>query len=133
MAGKSRVARHVDNGVLPALEARAESGGGNHRTMANEVLKQYALGLTAADMARQTIREEIRSARWGLGGSIRNALKPRRGASGDAQFEPVSLAHERHSAFRAGAGNVRTEFAIPAYAGIQRVFAEIRVEPGMTN
>ncbi|MCF8151708.1 MAG: BrnA antitoxin family protein [Burkholderiaceae bacterium] len=62
MAGKSRVTMRVDNAVLAAFKARAESSGGNYQTMMNEALKQYALGLTMADVVRATIREEMRSA-----------------------------------------------------------------------
>lgn len=62
MAGKSRVTMRVDNAVLAAFKARAESSGGNYQTMMNEALKQYALGLTMADVVREAIREEMRSA-----------------------------------------------------------------------
>lgn len=62
MAGKSRVTMRVDNAVLAAFRARAESSGGNYQTMMNEALKQYALGLTMADVVREAIREEMRHA-----------------------------------------------------------------------
>jgi uncharacterized protein (DUF4415 family) len=62
MAGKTRITMRVDNAVLAAFKARAESSGGNYQTIMNEALKQYALGLTMADVVRQTIREEMRSA-----------------------------------------------------------------------
>ncbi|MCF8198710.1 MAG: BrnA antitoxin family protein [Sulfuritalea sp.] len=61
MAGKSRVTMRVDNAVLAVFKARAESSGGNYQTMMNEALKQYALGLTVAEVVRETIREEMRS------------------------------------------------------------------------
>ena len=62
MAGKSRVTMRIDNAVLAVFKARAESSGGSYQTMMNEALKQYALGLTVADVVRETIREEMRSA-----------------------------------------------------------------------
>ncbi len=62
MTGKSRITMRVDNAVLAAFKARAESSGGNYQTMMNEALKQYAQGLSMADVVRQAIREEMRSA-----------------------------------------------------------------------
>ena len=59
MAGKTRITMRVDNAVLAVFKARAESGGGNYQTMMNEALKQYALGLSLADVVRETIREEM--------------------------------------------------------------------------
>jgi len=62
MSGKSRITMRVDNAVLAAFKARAESSGGNYQTMMNEALKQYALGLSMADVVREAIREELRTA-----------------------------------------------------------------------
>lgn len=62
MTGKSRITMRVDNAVLAMFKARAESSGGNYQTMMNEALKQYALGLSLADVVRETIREEIHAA-----------------------------------------------------------------------
>lgn len=62
MLGKTRITMRVDNSVLAVFKARAESGGGSYQTMMNEALKQYALGLSLADVVRETIREEIHSA-----------------------------------------------------------------------
>lgn len=61
MTGKSRITMRVDNAVLAAFKARAESSGGSYQTMMNEALKQYALGLSIADVVRETIREEMHS------------------------------------------------------------------------
>jgi len=61
MTGKSRITMRVDNVVLAAFKARAESSGGSYQTMMNEALKQYALGLSIADVVRETIREEMHS------------------------------------------------------------------------
>lgn len=62
MTGKSRITMRVDNAVLAAFKARAERSGGSYQTMMNGALKQYALGLSLADVVRETIREEIHSA-----------------------------------------------------------------------
>jgi uncharacterized protein (DUF4415 family) len=62
MTGKTRITMRVDNTVLAAFKARAERSGGSYQTMMNEALKQYALGLSMADVVRETIREELRSA-----------------------------------------------------------------------
>lgn len=62
MAGKTRITMRVDNAVLAAFKARAQSSGGSYQTMMNEALKQYALGLSMADVVRETIREEMHSA-----------------------------------------------------------------------
>ena len=61
MAGKTRITMRVDNSVLAVFKARAETGGGSYQTMMNEALKQYALGLSLADVVRETIREEMHS------------------------------------------------------------------------
>lgn len=62
MTGKSRITMRVDNAVLAVFKSRAESSGGSYQTMMNEALKQYALGLSIADVVRETIREEMHSA-----------------------------------------------------------------------
>ncbi len=62
MTGKSRITMRVDNAVLATFKARAESSGGSYQTMMNEALRQYALGLSIADVVRETIREEMHSA-----------------------------------------------------------------------
>lgn len=61
MTGKTRITMRVDNSVLAVFKARAETGGGSYQTMMNEALKQYALGLSLADVVRETIREEMHS------------------------------------------------------------------------
>lgn len=61
-AGKTRITMRVDNSVLALFKARAESSGGSYQTMMNEALKQYALGLSLADVVREAIREEMHSA-----------------------------------------------------------------------
>lgn len=57
--GKTRITMRVDNGVLAAFKARAETSGGSYQTMMNEALRQYALGLSLVDVVRETIREEM--------------------------------------------------------------------------
>ena len=60
--GKTRITMRVDNAVLAAFKARAETSGGSYQTMMNDALKQYALGLSLADVVREAIREEMHSA-----------------------------------------------------------------------
>lgn len=62
MVGKTRITMRVDNAVLAAFKARAETCGGSYQTMMNEALRQYALGLSLVDVVRETIREEMHSA-----------------------------------------------------------------------
>ena len=57
--GKSRITMRVDNATLAVFKARAEMTGGNYQTMMNEALRQYAEGLTLADVVRETIRQEL--------------------------------------------------------------------------
>ena len=59
--GKTRITMRVDNSVLAAFKARAETSGGSYQTMMNEALRQYALGLSLVDVVRETIREEMHS------------------------------------------------------------------------
>jgi uncharacterized protein (DUF4415 family) len=58
--GKSRITMRVDNATLAVFKARAEMTGGNYQTMMNDALRQYAEGLTLADVVRDTIRQELR-------------------------------------------------------------------------
>lgn len=60
--GKSRITMRVDNTTLAVFKARAEMTGGNYQTMMNEALRQYAEGLTLADVVRETIRQELHHA-----------------------------------------------------------------------
>ena len=60
--GKSRITMRVDNATLAVFKARAEMTGGNYQTMMNEALRQYAEGLTLADVVRETIRQELHHA-----------------------------------------------------------------------
>jgi uncharacterized protein (DUF4415 family) len=57
--GKSRITMRVDTTTLAVFKARAEMCGGNYQTMMNEALRQYAEGLTLADVVRETIRQEL--------------------------------------------------------------------------
>jgi uncharacterized protein (DUF4415 family) len=61
MVGKTRITMRVDNTVLAAFKARAETSGGSYQTMMNEALRQYAMGLSLIDVVRETIREEMHS------------------------------------------------------------------------
>ncbi|UZR29471.1 BrnA antitoxin family protein [Methylococcus mesophilus] len=60
--GKSRITIRVDNDTLAVFKARAEMAGGNYQTLMNEALRQFAQGLTLADVVRETIREELHQA-----------------------------------------------------------------------
>ena len=57
--GKSRITMRVDNDTLAIFKARAEMSGGNYQTLMNEALRQFAQGLTLADVVRETIRKEL--------------------------------------------------------------------------
>jgi uncharacterized protein (DUF4415 family) len=60
--GKSRITMRVDNDTLAVFKARAEMTGGNYQTLMNEALRQFAQGLTLADVVRETIRKELHQA-----------------------------------------------------------------------
>ena len=60
--GKSRITMRVDNDTLAIFKARAEISGGNYQTLINEALRQFAQGLTLADVVRETIRKELHRA-----------------------------------------------------------------------
>jgi uncharacterized protein (DUF4415 family) len=62
IVGKTRITMRVDNTVLAAFKARAETSGGSYQTMMNEALRQYAMGMSLVDVVRETIREEMHSA-----------------------------------------------------------------------
>ncbi|WP_394754239.1 BrnA antitoxin family protein [Crenothrix sp.] len=57
--GKSRITIRVDNDTLAIFKARAEMSGGNYQTLMNEALRQFAQGITLADVVRETIRKEL--------------------------------------------------------------------------
>ena len=60
--GKSRITMRVDNDTLAIFKARAEMSGGNYQTLMNEALRQFAQGITLADVVRETIRKELHQA-----------------------------------------------------------------------
>jgi uncharacterized protein (DUF4415 family) len=60
--GKSRITIRVDNTTLAVFKARAEMTDGNYQTLMNEALRQFAEGLTLADVVRETIRQELHHA-----------------------------------------------------------------------
>lgn len=62
VSGKTRITMRIDNAVLNAFKMRAEASSGNYQTMMNEALRQYAQGLSLADVVRETIREELHAA-----------------------------------------------------------------------
>lgn len=57
--GKTRITMRVDNDTLAIFKVRAEMTGGNYQTLMNEALRQFAQGLTLADVVRETIRQEL--------------------------------------------------------------------------
>ena len=56
---KSRITMRVDSDVVAIFRARAEMSGGNYQTMMNEALKQFAQGMTLAEMLDSSVRETI--------------------------------------------------------------------------
>jgi len=60
--GKSRITMRVDSDTLAIFKARAEINGGNYQTLMNDALRQFAQGLTLADVVRETIRQELHQA-----------------------------------------------------------------------
>lgn len=68
--GKSRITIQLDNTTLAVFKARAEMTGGNYQTMMNEALRQYAEGLTLADVVRDTIRQELHHTRLDRTGNL---------------------------------------------------------------
>lgn len=62
VAGKTRITMRVDDAVLAVFKARADSMGCSYQTMINEALRQYAEGLTLAEVVRETIRKELHHA-----------------------------------------------------------------------
>ncbi|TAN50504.1 MAG: hypothetical protein EPN21_08825 [Methylococcaceae bacterium] len=60
--GKSRITMRVDNDTLAIFKIRAEMTGGNYQTLMNEALREFAQGLTLADVVRETIRRELHHA-----------------------------------------------------------------------
>jgi len=56
---KSRITIRADNDTLAIFKARAEMSGDNYQTLMNEALKQFAQGLTLADVVRETIKQEL--------------------------------------------------------------------------
>ena len=57
--GKSRITMRVDNDTLAIFKASAEMSGGNYQSLMNEALKQFAQGLILADVAMETIKQEL--------------------------------------------------------------------------
>ena len=60
--GKSRITMCIDNDTLAIFKARAEMSGVNYQTLMNEALRQFAQGLTLADVVRETIQQELHHA-----------------------------------------------------------------------
>lgn len=57
--GKSRITMRVDTATLAVFKAKAEMSGGNYQTLINDALRQFAQGLTLAEVVRETIRQEL--------------------------------------------------------------------------
>ncbi len=57
--GKSRITMRVDNDTLALFKARAALTGSNYQTLMNDALRQFAQGLTLADVVREAIRQEL--------------------------------------------------------------------------
>jgi membrane-bound ClpP family serine protease len=57
--GKTRITIHIDNAVLEAFRALAETKGTGYQTMMNEALREY-LDQSAQPLTKQELREVIR-------------------------------------------------------------------------
>ena len=57
--GKTRITMRVDNDTLAIFKACAEMSGGKCQTLMNEALREFAQGITLADVVRETIRKEL--------------------------------------------------------------------------
>ena len=60
--GKTRITMRVDNAVLSAFKARADKSGASYQAMMNEALALFVQGWSLADVVRDAIREEMRTA-----------------------------------------------------------------------
>lgn len=60
---KARITMRVDRDVLAAFKARAERVNGNYQTLMNDALRQFAQGLTLADVVRDAVRETLKKSR----------------------------------------------------------------------
>jgi uncharacterized protein (DUF4415 family) len=56
---KSRITMRVDSDVVAVFRARAAAAGTNYQTMMNDALKQFAQGVTMAEMLDASVRETI--------------------------------------------------------------------------
>ena len=56
---KSRITMRVDSDVVAVFRARAAAAGANYQTMMNDALKQFAQGITMAEMLDKSVRETI--------------------------------------------------------------------------
>jgi len=63
---KSRITMRVDSDVLELFRARAATSGGNYQTLMNDALRQYALGLTLAEILDSSVREAVGACLGGL-------------------------------------------------------------------
>ena len=57
--GIELINRIFSSGGLQQILDRAEMSGGNYQTLMNEALRQFAQGITLADVVRETIRKEL--------------------------------------------------------------------------
>lgn len=58
---KSRITIRLDSDVLAVFRARAELSGGSYQTLMNDALKQFAQGVTLAEMLDASVRETVGS------------------------------------------------------------------------
>lgn len=56
---KARITMRVDSDILAIFKARAAMAGGNYQTLMNEALKQYAQGLTLAEVVREAVHDAL--------------------------------------------------------------------------
>lgn len=58
---QSEVTMPIDSETLAIFKRRAEMQGSSYQTLMGEALRQFAQGLTLADVIRETIKQELHS------------------------------------------------------------------------
>ena len=64
---KAHITMRVDSDVVAVFKARAERVGGKYQTLMNDALREFAQGLTLADVVRAAVREALRDTKGARG------------------------------------------------------------------